>query len=145
MIKLIAVGKMKNKALATLCNDYFTRIKHFDNFELVEIKDSTIEAEADKILDSLKNFKGKIYAMSEEGKIYTSVDFANLIENDLMYSGSAFVIGSAYGLSDRIRQRANKIISLSPMTFTHEFARAILAEQIYRAKTIIAKTGYHHI
>ena len=145
MIKLIAVGKMKNKALAELCNDYFSRIKHFDNFEFVEIKDSTIETEADKMLDALKNFKGRVYAMSEEGKMQTSVALSKMLENDLLSGGSAFIIGSAYGLSDKIRQRAHATISLSPMTFTHEFARAILAEQLYRAKTITAKTGYHHV
>ena len=145
MLKLIVVGKMKNKALAQLCDDYFSRIKRFDNFEIVELKDTSIETEADKMLDALKNFKGKVYAMSEEGKTYTSVELSKMLEKDLMGGGSAFIIGSAYGLSNRIRERANQTISLSPMTFTHEFARAILAEQLYRAKTITANTGYHHI
>ena len=67
-----------------------------------------------------------------------------MLEADLMNGSSAFVIGGPYGLSDRVKKRADKLISLSPMTFTHEFARAILIEQIYRAKTISANTGYHH-
>ena len=73
-----------------------------------------------------------------------AVKFSKSIESDLQYGGSAFVIGSAYGLSEKIKQRADYLISLSPMTFTHEFARAILLEQIYRAKNISANTGYHH-
>ncbi len=145
MIKLIAVGKMKNKALAELCADYFGRLKHFGNFSVLELKDSSIESEADKMLEALKGFKGKVYAMSEEGKMFTSVQLSKMMEDDLLRGGSAFIIGSAYGLSDKIRERADVVMSLSPMTFTHEFARAILAEQLYRAKTITAKTGYHHI
>ena len=144
MIKLIAVGKMKSKPLAELCADYFGRLKHFGNFSVLELKDSSIEAEADKMLEAIKGFKGRVYAMSEEGKMFTSAELSKLLEDDLMRGGSTFIIGSAYGLSDRIRKRADTIISLSPMTFTHEFARVILAEQLYRAKTITAKTGYHH-
>ena len=144
MIKLVVVGKMKNKALAELCADYFSRLKHFGNFECLELKDSNPETEADKMIEALKNFRGKVYAMSEEGKLFTSVEFSKMLENDQMRGGSAFVIGSAYGLTDKIKKRADVLMSMSPMTFTHEYARAILAEQLYRAKTITANTGYHH-
>ena len=82
--------------------------------------------------------------MSEEGKLFSSREFSKKLEDDELVGGSAFVIGSAYGLSDKVRARADVLMSMSPMTFTHEFARAILLEQIYRAKTITAKTGYHH-
>ena len=68
---------------------------------------------------------------------------ADVVDDELV-GGSAFAIGSAYGLSDKVRARADVLMSMSPMTFTHEFARAVLLEQIYRAKTITAKTGYHH-
>ena len=145
MIKLVVVGKMKNRALESLCADYFVRLSHFDRVEITEIKDSDIETEATKMLEILKNFRGRIYAMGEEGKTYTSVEFSKMLERDAMRGGSAFVIGGAYGLSARIKTAAHGLISLSPLTFTHEFARAILAEQLYRAKTITANTGYHHI
>lgn len=136
---------MKNRALAELCADYFSRIKHFCNFECVEIKDSTPAAEADKMLDALKNFRGRVYVLSEEGKMFSSVELSKMLEADLMRGASAFVIGGPFGLDDKIRKRADIVMSLSPMTFTHEFARAIIAEQLYRAKTITAKTGYHHV
>ena len=92
----------------------------------------------------MKNFRGRVYIMSEEGKSFSSRDFSKRLEDDELSGGSAFVIGSAYGLSAAAKNRADVLMSMSPMTFTHEFARAILVEQIYRAKTITAKTGYHH-
>lgn len=145
MVKLVVVGRMKSGALEALCADYLGRLSHFDRVEIAEIKDSSMETEADKMLETLKNFRGRIYAMGEEGKMYTSVEFSKMLERDAMRGGSAFVVGGAYGLSARIKSAAHEVIALSPLTFTHEFARAILAEQLYRAKTITANTGYHHI
>ena len=77
--------------------------------------------------------------------MYTSVEFSKMLERDAMRGGSAFVVGGAYGIAGSMKAAADAIVSLSPLTFTHEFARAILAEQLYRAKTITANTGYHHI
>ena len=144
MLRLIAVGKMKNRALAEICADFAGRLGRFGSIEISEIKDSTPEREGAKILESLKNFKGRFYAMAEEGKAMTSREFSKLLERDALAGGSAFAIGGAYGLSDEVKKNADALISLSPMTFTHEFARAVLLEQIYRAKTISANTGYHH-
>lgn len=143
-MKLIAVGKMKNRALAQLCDDYASRLRHFGGVEIVELKDSDAQKEGEKMLENLNGFRGKVYVMSEEGKTFTSREFAKKLEDDLMSGGSAFVIGGAYGLSGEAKARADVLMSMSPMTFTHEFARAILLEQIYRAKTITANTGYHH-
>lgn len=82
--------------------------------------------------------------MSEEGILMGSREFSRALEADLQRGGSAFAVGGPYGLSDRVRARADVVMSMSPMTFTHEFARAVLLEQIYRAKTISANAGYHH-
>ena len=144
MLKLVVVGKVKNRALAEICADFADRLKRFGGIEIAELKDSTPERECEKILESLKNFRGKVYVMSEEGKTFTSRGFSKRLEDDELAGGSAFVIGSAYGLADEVKKRADVLMSMSPMTFTHEFARATLLEQIYRAKTITAKTGYHH-
>lgn len=144
MLKLITVGKMKNRALAEICADFTDRLKRFGGLEIVELKDSTPEKEGERIIESLKNFKGRVYVMSEEGRTFSSKEFSQKLEQDELIGGSAFVIGSAYGLSEATKKRADILMSMSPMTFTHEFARAILIEQIYRAKTITAKTGYHH-
>ncbi len=144
-LRLIVVGKMKNKALAELVDDYAQRLKRYGGIEIRELGDAqSPDKEAEKILKAIENFKGTVYAMGEEGKNLSSREFAKMIEADTLRGGSAFIIGSAYGLSDAVKKRANSIISLSPMTFTHEFARAIILEQIYRAKNITANTGYHH-
>lgn len=144
MLKLVTVGKMKNRALAEICADFADRLKRFGGIEIIELKDSTVEKEGERIIEALKNFRGRVYIMSEEGKSFSSRDFSKRLEDDELSGGSAFVIGSAYGLSAAAKNRADVLMSMSPMTFTHEFERAILVEQIYRAKTITAKTGYHH-
>ncbi len=142
MIKVIVVGKMKNRELGSLCDDYLARTQRFDKCELVEIKDSTLPKEADKMQELLQKHKGAVFAMGEEGEEFTSVGFAKLLDK---HPHAAFIIGSAYGIDKQIKDKATKVIALSKMTFTHEFARCFLLEQIYRAKNIQANTGYHHI
>lgn len=144
MIKLIVVGKMKNKALAQLCADYSARLAKYDKLEIVELKDSTLPKEAERMLEIISSSKGKIYVLSEEGKMFTSVEFSKKLENDMLSGGSVFVIGSAYGLAESVKKSADILMAISPLTFTHEWARAIFLEQLYRAKTISAGTGYHH-
>ena len=144
MLKIFAVGKMKNSALSELAQDYLTRLNRYANTELMEIKDSSPEKEAQKVSTSLKNFRGKVYALGEEGKELSSMELSKLLENDLMSGSSAFLIGGPYGISKKFKTDANNIISLSRMTFTHEMARVLLLEQLYRAKSISAGSGYHH-
>ena len=140
--KIIAVGKMKCAELKSLCAEYARRLSRYGGVEVDEIRDAGAEAEADAMLGKLANFRGRVYAMSEEGVLMGSREFSRALEADLQRGGSAFAIGGPYGLSDRVRARADVVMSMSPMTFTHEFARAVLLEQIYRAKTISANTGY---
>lgn len=144
MLKLIVVGKIKNCSISALCADYEGRLRHFGGIDIVEIKDSDPQREGGKIIEALKGFRGKFYAMSEEGRQFDSRGLSERLERDLLSGGSAFAVGGPYGLSDEVKHRADEIISMSKMTFTHEFARAILLEQIYRAKTISANIGYHH-
>ncbi len=141
MIKIVAVGKMKNRQLAELTDEYLKRLARFDKVELVEIKDCTVEKEGQKMLELLEKFKGSVFALGEEGAEFTSEEFSKLLEKN---PNSAFLIGSAYGLSGAVKNFSKQIIALSKMTFTHEFARTFLAEQLYRAKSITANTGYHH-
>lgn len=145
MLKIIAVGKMKSKPLEELANEYRKRVSKYDKLEIVELKDMGVEKEGEKMLEILKGAKGKIYAMGEEGKTQTSEEFSEILEKDLMENGaSIFIIGGPYGLSKKVKLTAHRIFSLSKMTFTHEWARAILLEQLYRAKSISAGSGYHH-
>lgn len=141
---LIVVGKMKKRSLADLCADYEKRLKRQGNFEVIELKDGTVESEGQRILEALeKRREAKVYVLAEEGKGMRSNDFATELVA-LQGRPANFVVGGAYGLSKAVKARADAILSLSPMTFTHEMARFILCEQIYRADAINRGTGYHH-
>ena len=144
MIKIIAVGKMKNRELAALCAEYEKRIGKYDKLQIVELKDADMQKESLRILEVLSETKGKIYVLSEEGRCMASQKFSEILEADMQFGQSVFVIGGAYGLDDNVKKHANCLMSLSPMTFTHEWARAVLLEQLYRAKSISAGSGYHH-
>ena len=136
---------MKNKPLEELANEYRKRLSKYDKLEIAELKDAGVEKEGEKILEVLKGAKGKIYAMAEEGKTMSSEEFSETLEKDLMANGSSiFIIGGPYGLSKEVKEAAHCLFSLSKMTFTHEWARTILLEQLYRAKSISAGSGYHH-
>lgn len=141
---VIAVGKLKNKALQALCADFDKRIQRQGNLEFIELKDGTIESESKRILEALgKRTDAKVYTLAEEGKTQSSFKFA---EQLLALQGrpAVFVIGGAFGLSAAVKERADVCFSLSPMTFTHEMARYLLCEQLYRSVSINSGSKYHH-
>ena len=80
--------------------------------------------------------------LDEHGQSLTSEAFARVL--DECDRRMVFVVGGAFGFTDEVRERADLVLSLSPMTFTHEMARLVLAEQLYRAATILAGKKYHH-
>ena len=102
-------------------------------------------AEGESILKELQP-GDCVILLDERGKQYTSRDFANLLNNKMVTLPSrlVFVIGGPYGFSDTVYARANSMLSLSKMTFTHEMIRLIFTEQVYRAMTIIKGESYHH-
>ena len=87
-----------------------------------------------------------VILLDEHGKEFSSMEFAKILQDKISYAGKdmVFVIGGAYGFSDAVYQRSNSRISLSRMTFSHQMVRAIFAEQLYRAFTIIKGEPYHH-
>lgn len=141
---IIAIGKMKNRSLAALCDDFSKRLKRPGNFELIELKDGDVESEGQRILEALaKRSDARIYAMAEEGRTRTSQKLADELYA-LQGRPAVFIVGGAYGLSDAVKQRADVLFALSPLTFTHEIARMLLCEQLYRAVSIQAGSKYHH-
>ena len=141
---VIAIGRMKNKALATLCDDFSKRFKRSGNFELIELKDGDVDSEGERILEALAKRKdARVYAMAEEGKTRSS---AGLAQELFVLQGqpAVFIIGGAYGLSPAVKARADVLFALSPLTFTHEIARMLLCEQLYRAVSINLGSKYHH-
>ena len=141
---VIAIGKMKNRSLAMLCDDFSQRLKRQGNFELIELKDGDVESEGLRILEVLaKRSDARIYAMAEEGMTRTSQRLADELYA-LQGRPAIFILGGAYGLSDTVKARADALFALSPLTFTHEIARMLVYEQLYRAVAIQTGSKYHH-
>ena len=141
---VIAIGKMKNRSLAMLCDDFSQRLKRQGNFELIELKDGDVESEGLRILEALaKRSDARIYAMVEEGMTRTSQRLADELYA-LQGRPAIFILGGAYGLSDTVKARADALFALSQLTFTHEIARMLVYEQLYRAVAIQTGSKYHH-
>ena len=137
-VRLLTVGKVKKAWIREGIQIYTKRVPELS---ITEIKDTGMEKEAAKIL-SMVGGRDRLIVMAEEGKTWTSPKFAQwLTQAD---SGSlVFVLGGAEGISKSLKQRADQLVSLSPMTFPHEMAQLMLVEQLYRAKTILQNRDYH--
>ncbi len=141
LLKIIAVGKIKDHLLQPKIEEYVRRISHDSRLEIVEIKDSTPENESLKIKEILVKDQGFVVVLSEEGRQYESINFARRLAN--INGKIIFIIGGPCGISNELKSSAQEILSLSKMTFTHEIARMLLLEQLYRAGTIINNRKYH--
>lgn len=140
MIKIICIGKLKEE-FKLLEQEYLKKLKSLDKIEILELKEGSgnskeeiTKKEAELIKQKLN---GNYIILTEEGKSLTSKEFSNLIKENL-----TFVIGGAYGLSEELKKNASQIISLSKMTFSHQLARVILLEQIYRSFCIKKNLPY---
>ena len=157
MIKIIAVGRLKEKYLKEAFAEYEKRLGAFCRLTVDEIdqeklsddpseKEITraLETEAERILQKIPA-GSYVIPMCIEGKQLTSEKFAALISKESAAGAGTFVfvIGGSFGLSDRVKQRADFRLSMSEMTFPHRLARIMLAEQIYRAFSIINNRKYH--
>ena len=144
MIKIICLGKLKEKYLTDLVSDYARRINKYHKLELIELKDEEdLEREANNIL----KYIGKndyVITLEIEGKEMDSISFSRLIdETFITHSTITFIIGSSTGLSDKIKIKSNYKLSFSKFTFPHGLFRGILLEQIYRAFKINNNELYH--
>ena len=153
-IKIIALGKIKEKFLKEGIDEFLKRLTPYASVEIlelspIEIKDENLtqkvlDQEGEKILSHIKP-QSFVITMEIKGKMLSSEEFAQKIE-DLTNDGVSeivFVIGSSCGISPNVSARANFKMSMSKMTFLHQFARLILIEQIYRAFKIIKGETYH--
>ncbi len=144
MIKILCVGKIKEKYLQDLINDYLNRINKYYKIEIIELKENIdIEKENKNILEHIKSNEFNI-ALDIKGEKYTSEKFAYLVEKTfLINSNITFIIGGSLGLNDIVKNKCDKIISFSDFTFPHGLFRGILLEQIYRSFKIINNETYH--
>lgn len=153
-IKIIALGKIKEKFLKDGIDEFMKRLKPYASVEIIElpaleIKDENLTKkilaqEGEKILANVKP-QSYLITLEIEGKMLSSVEFAKKFK-DLTNEGIGeviFVIGSSCGISEIVSKRANFKLSISKMTFLHQFARLLLIEQIYRAFKIIKGETYH--
>ena len=143
MIKIICVGKLKEKYIIDLVNDYSNRINKYHKLEIIELKDSNIKNEANEIKKYI-NSKDYVITMEIEGNKLSSLELSKKIDNLLMnYGNITFIIGGSDGIDESIKQLANYAISFSNLTFPHGLFRGILLEQIYRSFKILNNEAYH--
>jgi len=141
--RFLWIGKTKNKNWRALEEEYFARLSHFTRCEIVELKDSNKETEGKLILEKL-NQSSFVCLLDVKGRSVTSHDLAETIENwqNRSLKEITFVIGGAEGVASGVVERADYSLSLSFLTLTHEMARVVLLEQLYRAFTIIKGFPY---
>jgi 23S rRNA (pseudouridine1915-N3)-methyltransferase len=154
-IKLIVIGKTNTAYLKTGEDEYENRLKHYCNFEKIIInnvknssklsKNELKIKEGDLILKNIGSIH-KVILLDNKGKIYSSNEFSNFLKENMLHSTKnlVFIIGGAYGFSEKIYNRADNKLSLSKMTFSHQMVRLIFKEQLYRGFTIIKGEKYHH-
>ena len=156
-IKIVAVGKIKERALSELTGEYLKRLGRYCAVEIIEIANESVSArasdadirnhqlaEADRILGRLRAGE-YIIALDMSGQALSSTGFAKKLESLAAgpYSCVVFVIGGSYGLHPDVLARADFIWSFSELTFPHLLARVLLLEQLYRANKIICNETYH--
>lgn len=148
-IEIITIGKMNNKSQKSIIEDYLKRIKNINIIEIPTKNNFADNMELTKKYEHEKIAKyliGKtIICMSEEGKQYTSPEFAKFLTKTCQdhQKTITFIIGGAAGLDQELKKKSHQIISLGKMTFPHMLARILLVEQIYRADTLIKGHPYH--
>lgn len=150
-ILLLAVGKMRSAPLAEVCEDYLKRLQRFGPVELKEVKASSrgaIRAAADEECGRLANAlepSDKVIVLDERGAQISSVQFAEWLGRYERENAKRLVValGGAYGLTDAFKARGT-LLGLSKLTLPHELCRAVVLEQVYRARTIQNHLPYHH-
>jgi len=154
-VTLLVVGKTDKRYMQDAVDEYALRLKHYVSFELEVIPDlknsKNMTSETHKIKEGYlilnRDLGGKeLHLFDENGQMFSSREFASFLEKKML-SGLKeliFVIGGPYGFSTEVYEKANSKISLSKMTFSHQMARLLCVEQIYRAFTILKGEPYHH-
>lgn len=144
-VRIIAVGRAKDRGLQELLRDYYARIARYAKFDEIEVKDGNVGDVAVKITKAIPD-RARTVALEVDGRSMSSRALASWIEraeHDAVQT-VVFIIGGAYGLPPDISKAADLRLSLSAMTFPHRLARLVLAEQVYRAFSILRGEPYDH-
>lgn len=159
-IKIMCVGKIKDKNLLSLINEYQKRISKYAKLEIIDVEDEKIpsslssmdmenikEKESNKIINKLEKLnKPYIIALDLSGNELTSPELSDKIQNIALngYSTIVFLIGGSLGMSSKLIQMSNYKVCFSKLTFPHQLIRLFLLEQIFRAFKISNNETYHH-
>lgn len=144
-IIIISPGKPKNYLGEDVVLEYTTRISHYSPIEWKFIPPSDMKEEGEKMMKIIPD-NSYIVLLDEKGKSLDSIGFSDFLNKRLNESvkNLVFIIGGAYGIDDKVKEKANFSLSLSALVFPHELVRSILSEQIYRGFTILKGEKYHH-
>lgn len=159
-IKIMCVGKIKDKNLDSLIKEYTKRISKYSKIEIIEVDDEKLdsnfsleqcnivkEKESNKIISKISKVgKSYLIALDLTGKNISSVELSNKIENITVngYSNIIFLIGGSLGMSKQLLDLVNEKICFSTLTFPHQLIRLFLCEQIFRSFKILNNETYHH-
>lgn len=150
MIKIITVGKIKEKYLKDAIKEYEKRLSKYTKLQIIELNDINdkntqiiLTKEKDEIIKYV-NSNEYIISLDINGKMLSSVEFANKLDKIFITNSNiTFIIGGSYGLHQDIKNMSNELISFSKLTFPHQLFRVILLEQIYRCFRINNNESYH--
>ncbi len=154
-ITLIAIGKTEEKYLIEGIEKYINRLKHYINFSFLAFPDvknvknlseAQQKAKEAELIHKQINSGDVVILLDEKGKKYSSVAFSAYLNKQMIGSIQhiIFVIGGPYGFDESVYKRANGLISLSDMTFSHQMIRLFFVEQLYRGFSILKGEPYHH-
>ncbi|MBN1327694.1 MAG: 23S rRNA (pseudouridine(1915)-N(3))-methyltransferase RlmH [Candidatus Cloacimonetes bacterium] len=152
-IRVLCPGKTRQDFLAAGMEEYLKRIRKYTPIQVEIIPDASRSQSADimqvkakeaVIINSRLNEGDYLICLDEQGKQFSSPEFAGLLKNISSEKNITFIIGGVYGLAEEIRDKCNLVLSFSKFTFTHQMIRLLLLEQIYRGFTIIEGKKYHY-
>ncbi len=154
-LRLLCIGKLSEPFLREGAAEYAGRLGRYLPLEVVELKEEGGGKKAD--LRQIREREGErllarmsaqsfVVVLDEKGRSFSSEGLSELLGEKMLRGTAevAFVIGGAYGLSDAVKARGDLLLSLSSLTFTHQMARLILLEQLYRGMTILRNEPYHN-
>lgn len=143
MIKIVCVGKIKEKYLKDAIDDYKKRISKYHKIEIIEVNDSNIKEEKELILKHIDK-KDYVISLDINANMLTSLELADKLDKTFITNSNiCFVIGGSDGLDEEIKNISNYKLSFSKLTFPHQLFRVMLLEQIYRSFKILNNETYH--
>lgn len=154
-LRLVCVGKLAEAWQREAASDYADRLQHYFPLEIVELKEEKggrkgdvsglLKREGERILEKVPP-NSFLIVLDERGRSINSEQLAKRLGDEMLHGGRdwCLIIGGPYGLDQEVRRRADLMLSLSKMTFTHQMARLFLLEQLYRSGTILRNEPYHN-